>query len=212
MSNTQEGYGRRPRSRIESFVDLIFGLSLSVGAIALISSSPPSSPAELDGHILAFLFIFAFLITSWMIYTYQMSVLPVETRLVTSLTVIMLALVALIPYLLNNVEFVNQSLGSGVSMALQNYASSLFAIDLAGILAILATFSHVISIEEKNLVAPELARIFRQSRNVQLGLAVLMVISLVPVFWNTTAFGIPARLYIWLVPVVVYWVRRFRQR
>ncbi|MDA4130120.1 MAG: hypothetical protein OK457_05080 [Thaumarchaeota archaeon] len=212
MSNTQEGHGRRPRSRIESFVDLIFGLSLSVGAIALISSSPPSSPAELDGHILAFLFVFAFLITSWMIYTYQMSVLPVETRLVTSLNVIMLALVAIIPYLLNNVEFVNQALGPGASSALQNYASSLFAIDLAGILAILATFSHVISIEEKNLVVPELARIFRQSRNVQLGLAVLMVISLAPVFWNTTVFGIPARIYIWLVPVVVYWVRRFRQK
>ena len=212
MSNTQEGYGRRPRSRIESFVDLIFGLSLSVGAIVLISSSPPSSPGELDGHILAFLFVFAFLITSWMIYTYQMSVLPVETRLVTFLNVIMLALVAIIPYLLNNVEFVNQALDPGASSALQNYASSLFAIDLAGILTILATFSHVISIEEKKLVAQELAGIFRQSRNVQLGLAVLMVISLAPVFWNTTVFGIPARIYIWLVPVVVYWVRRFRQK
>jgi hypothetical protein len=212
MSETQEGYGRRPRSRIETFVDLIFGLSLSVGAIALISSAPPTSPSDLDGHILAFIFIFAFLITSWMIYTYQMSVLPIETRLVTFLNVIMLALVALIPYLLNNVEFVNQGLSTSDSTGIRNYASSLFAVDLAGILAILATFSHVISIEEKNLVTPEIARVFRQSRNVQFALSVLMIVSLAPVFWNYTAFGIPLRLYIWLVPVVVYWVRRFRQQ
>jgi hypothetical protein len=72
MSDTHESYGRRPRSRIETFIDLIFGLSLSVGAIALISSAPPASTSELDGHILAFIFIFSFLITSWMIYTYQM--------------------------------------------------------------------------------------------------------------------------------------------
>ncbi|MFI5421566.1 MAG: hypothetical protein ACHQ1H_11415 [Nitrososphaerales archaeon] len=212
MSASQEGYGRRPRSRIETFVDLIFGLSLSVGAIALISSAPPTSPAELNGHILAFIFIFAFLITSWMIYTYQMSVLPIETRLVTFLNVVMLALVALIPYLLNNVEFVNTSLSRSDSSAIRDYSSSLFAIDLAGILFILATFSHVISIEEKKLVEPEIAKIFRQSRNVQAALAVLMIISLAPFFWNNSAFGIPLRLYIWLVPVVVYWVRRFRQQ
>ena len=95
---------------------------------------------------------------------------------------------------------------------IRDYSSSLFAIDLAGILSILATFSHEISIEEKKLVEPEIAKIFRQSRNVQAALAVLMIISLAPFFWNNSAFGIPLRLYIWLVPVVVYWVRRFRQQ
>jgi len=147
-----------------------------------------------------------------MIYTYQMSVLPIETRLVTFLNVIMLALVALIPYLLNNVEFVNQSLSASASSAIRDYASSLFAIDLAGILGILATFSHQISIEEKRLVEPEIARIFRQSRNVQIALSVLMVVTLAPIFWDLTAFGIHLRLYIWLVPVFVYWIRRFRQK
>ena len=84
----------------------------------------------------------------------------------------MLALVAIIPYLLNNVEFVNQTLSAADSSQIRDYSSSLFAIDLAGILAILAIFSHVISIEEKNLVTPEIARVFRQSRTVQATLAV----------------------------------------
>jgi hypothetical protein len=131
---------------------------------------------------------------------------------VTFLNVIMLALVALIPYLLNNVEFVNQTLSAADSSQIRNYASSLFAIDLAGILSILAIFSHVISIEEKNLVTPESARIFRQSRTVQAALAVLIIVSLAPFFWSNTVFGIPLRLYIWLVPVFVYWIRRFRQQ
>jgi hypothetical protein len=190
LSDSQESFGRRPRSRIETFIDLIFGLSLSVGAIALISSAPPTSPQELDGHIVAFIFIFAFLVTTWMIYTYQMSVLPIETRLVTFLNVVMLALVALIPYLLNNVEFVNQALSAADSSQLRDYASGLFAIDLAGILAILATFSHVISVEEKNLVAPEIARIFRQSRTVQAALAALMIVSLAPAFWSNTVLAL----------------------
>ena len=141
-----------------------------------------------------------------------MSVLPIETRLVTFLNVIMLALVALIPYLLNNVEFVNPTLSASNSSQIRDYASSLFAIDLAGILSILAIFSHVISIEEKSLVAPEIARIFRQSSAVQALLAIPMIVSLAPFFWDNSVFGIPLRLYIWLVPVFVYWIRRFRQQ
>ncbi len=192
-------------------MDLIFGLSLSIGAIALIATSAPSSPAEINRHILAFVFTFSFLITSWMVYTYQMSVLPVETRLVTFFNVVMLMLVAIIPYLLNNVEFVNPSLSPTDSSIIRNYASSLFAIDLAGVLVILAAFSHVISVEEKKLVAPEIAGRFRQSRNVQAGLSIIILVSLIPQFWYWTYLDVPLRLYIWFIPVVVYWVRRFRQ-
>ena len=43
---------RRPRPRIESLADLIFGLSLSIGSIALIANSP-TNPGEINGHILA---------------------------------------------------------------------------------------------------------------------------------------------------------------
>jgi uncharacterized membrane protein len=198
---------RRPRPRIETLADLIFGLSLSIGAIALIASSP-TSPGEINSHVVAFAFTFLLLITAWIIYTTYMSVLPAETRVITFLNVALLLLVALVPYLLNSVELVNPSLSAPESSAIRNYSSTLFALDLSGILVILATFAHVISLEEKKLVAPELAKLFRNGRNRMAILGVLMAISVAPQFWEWTLFGVPARLYVWYLPLVSYWLGR----
>src|SRR3984893_6640283 len=136
---------RRPRPPIESLADLIFGLSLSIGSIALLTTSA-KSPFDIDSHILAFTFTFLLLITAWIIYTTDMSVLPLETRVTTFLNVLLLLLVALVPYLLNAVEFIDPSITPEASFAIRDYSSSLFALDLSGILFILAAFAHVISI------------------------------------------------------------------
>ena len=89
---------RRPRPRLESLSDLIYGLSLSIGAISLvITNSQTSSVSDINKNILQFLFVFLILITSWIIYTSDMSVLPIETRLVTLLNVVLLMLVAIFP-------------------------------------------------------------------------------------------------------------------
>ncbi len=143
-----------------------------------------------------------------MIYTTQMSVLPLESRATTFLNVALLLLVALVPYLLNSVELVNGSLSPAQASALRDYSSTLFALDLTGILLILALFAHVISMEEKRLVAPEIARNFRTARNMVTIAALLMLLSVVPAFWQWTLFGNPLRLYIWYVPLAMYWVGR----
>ncbi len=70
---------RPPRPRIEGLADLVFGLSLSLGALSLVVS-PPSTNSEINGHILVFVFAFLILITIWINYTASMSVLPTETR------------------------------------------------------------------------------------------------------------------------------------
>ncbi len=138
-----------------------------------------------------------------------MSVLPQETRWVTFLNVAMLLLVALIPYLLNSVELVSPTLMSaGDVSAIRDYSSSLFALDLTGIMLILAGFAHVISREEKKLVAPDLARLFRSGRNRLIILSLVMVASLAPVFWQWTIAGVPVRLYVWYLPLISYWVGR----
>ncbi len=198
---------RGPRPRIETLADLIFGLSLSIGAIALIAQSPTTAD-QIISHIAAFAFTFLILITAWIIYTTDMSVLPVETKPITFLNVALLLLVAIVPYLWNSVELINPTLSSSESLALRDFSSSLFALDLAGILIILAAFAHVISIEEKRLVEPSLAALFRNGRNRMLILAVVMVVSVAPVFWQVTWFGIPARLYVWYLPLISYWVGR----
>jgi uncharacterized membrane protein len=208
---TQATTERRPRPRIETLADLIFGLSLSIGSIALIASSP-TSVGEIVSHIFAFGFTFLILITAWIIYTTDMSVLPVETKSITFLNVALLLLVAIVPYLLNSTEVVSSSLAlpsqAAQADAIKDFSSSLFAVDLTGILVILAAFAHIISVEEKKLVAPELASLFRNGRNRMAVLAVIMLISAAPQFWAFQISGVPSRLYLWYLPLISYWVGR----
>jgi len=205
----QEG-SRRPRPRIETLADLIFGVSLGIGSLVLISQLPTST-GEINSHIAAFVFTFLMLITAWIIYTTDMSVLPIESNAVTFLNIALLLLVALVPYLLNGVELVNSSLTSAQASSIRNYSSSLFALDLAGVLVILATFAHVISMEEKRLVEPQVAALFRNGRNRMAVLAVVMGITVLPIFWQVTLLGTPIRLYAWYLPLISYWVGRIHR-
>ena len=186
---------------------MIFGLSLSIGSIGLLANSP-ATLVEVNNHILAVAFTFLIFITAWLVYTTYMSVLPTETKSVMFLNVALLLLVALVPYLLNSVELVNPALTPAESSALQDYSSTLFTLDLTGIMVILAAFAHVISLEEKKLVARDLAELFRNGRNRLAVLAVLVAVSIAPQFWEWTLLGVPTRLYVWYVPLVSYWVGR----
>src|SRR3989442_3725155 len=132
----QPSVATRPRPRIETLADLIFGLSLSIGSMALIAN-PPKSNAEITAHILAFAYTFFVLITAWMIYTTYMSVLPVETRTVTFLNVGLILLVAIVPYMLNGVEVVAPGLTSDQVSMIQHQCSQIFATNIEGSLIIL---------------------------------------------------------------------------
>jgi len=109
----------------------------------VITNSQSSSASDINRNILQFLFVFLILITSWIIYTSDMSVLPIETRLITFLNIILLILVALTPYLFDQVVSTFNSLN------VQEYASVLFTVDLAASLLILAIFAHIIAQEEE---------------------------------------------------------------
>jgi len=198
---------RRPRPRIETLADLIFGLSLSIGSLALLVS-PPVSEDELNRHIAAFGFTFLILITAWLIYTTYMSVLPIDTKSVTLLNVVLLLLVAVIPYLLNTVEVVNPTLTPEEAARVSDYSSTLFTLNLSGIMLILGAFAHVLSIEEKVLVAPEIVRLFRNGRNRLVILAALNTIAIAPQFWEVTIAGIQARILWWSLPLLSYWIGR----
>src|SRR5467141_2202816 len=142
----EERQHRHARPRLETLSDLIYGLSLSIGAMSLvITNSTQSNAIDIDRNILQFLFVFLILITSWIIYTSDMSVLPIETRLVTLLNVVLLMLVAIFPYLFD------QAVSAFNSSRVQNYASMLFTADYTGTLVIMAIFAHIIAQEEEHL-------------------------------------------------------------
>jgi uncharacterized membrane protein len=207
LSTQQKGERshRHPRPRLESLSDLIYGLSLSIGAISLvITNSQASTASDINRNVLEFLFVFLILITSWIIYTSDMSVLPVETRLVTFLNVILLILVAIIPYLFD------QAVSLTNAVADQDYASVLFTLDFAGTLVIMAGFAHLIAQEEKQLVDTDQMIRFRRIRNILSFLTIVVLFSLA-VPWDWFLLGVHIRLLIWYVPIVSFWFNRMRQ-
>lgn len=178
---------------------------MSIGAISLvITNSQTSSESDINKNILQFLFVFIILITSWIIYTSDMSVLPVETRLIQLLNVLLLMLVAIIPYLFDQV--VSPFNPSSV----QDYASILFTADYAGTLVIMAVFSHIIAQEEEHLVDGEIMLRMRRVRN-RLSLLTLIVLLSLAAPWDLMLLGVRVRLFIWLVPIASFWINRMRR-
>src|SRR3989442_7529475 len=164
---SENGRGRaeqfqRPRPRIQSLSDLIFGLALSIGALNLITSKPTDTSILL-GSIATFGFSFLILIFVWFRYTEVMSVLPVETGRTRALNTAMLFLVAIEPYLFNQISFGFNA----VAPLPQDAASTAYALDIGCIWAIRAAFTHGLTIQEKKLVAPDLLRNYRQIRNAE---------------------------------------------
>jgi uncharacterized membrane protein len=200
-SGRSDALVQRPRPRIQSLSDLIFGLALSIGALNLISSKPVDTQA-LFGNIATFGFSFLILIFVWFRYTEIMSVLPVETTRTRALNTVMLFLVAIEPYLFNQISF---GFTSQASPSLpQIDASATYALDLGAIWAILAAFTHILTMEEKNLVAPDLFMKYRRMRNLELIVAVVFFASALPQFW-TTGGGTSLRYILW---AMTFFVRR----
>src|SRR5262249_6315042 len=108
----------------------------------------------------------------------------------------------------NAAEASNSALTTEASLSLRDYSSQLFAIDLSGILFILAAFAHVLAIEENHLVPAETVKLFRSGRNRMAILGLLMAITIAPQFWTWQLFNAPLRLYMWYIPLVSYWVGR----
>src|SRR5947209_452797 len=196
------GEAQRPRPRIQSLSDLIFGLALSIGALNLIANRPNDTQA-LFGNIATFGFSFLIRIFVWFRYTETMSVLPVETGRTRSLNTIMLFLVAIEPYLFNQISFGLNAVAS--SPLPQDVASATYGLDLGAIWIILAAFTHILTIEERNLVAPDLVHKYRLMRNLEIIVAAIFFVSLLPPSWTALIGGTSLRYVLW---GLTFFVRR----
>jgi len=191
------------RPRIENLSDLVFGLALSISALSLLSK-PPTTPAEFQGDLLAFAFSFLILISVWASYTRVMSVLPIETGTTLLLNYLMLLLVAFEPYLL---YLVNQ-FGDITQDQLVNDASVIYALDMGGLMAILAFFYHELSVEERRLIPQQRMWLYKRTRNVFFLSAGLFFLTILPQFWSWHVGNMPMRFYLWFVPLIIAYILR----
>jgi len=195
-----------PKPRIESLSDLVFGLALAIGAIALVNS-PPSTAAQMYRDIAIFGFSFIVIISIWIRYTRIMSVLPVETRLTLLLNTLLLFTVTLEPYVYNILRS-GYSLTNTPSPSLFESASSLFGIDLGAMLLVMGVFTLALADEEKHLVPGGLISQLRSEAASWFVASAIFLISAVPLFGRmdlggavTTGFTI--RQVMWIVALVV---------
>jgi uncharacterized membrane protein len=186
------------RNRIESLSDLIFGLTLSIGALTLIAT-PPTSPGEIDTRIIAFFFNFVVLIAIWVQYTTIMSRLPVEKGRVVLANIVLLLLIILSTYVLNGVQYVSPPLPIPADTVLDAYSSQLYSLDLAAISGILAFFSYQLGIEENHLLSREYLAKARLARNLQAIFVVVFLVSALPQFWEWSIAQIPLRFDAWWI-------------
>jgi len=205
----QSEEGTRPRPRIESLSDLVFGLALSIGAFALVSN-PPVSDHAFYQDVGTFAFNFIVLISIWLRYTRIMSVLPVETRGTIVLNGVLLFTVALEPFIFNILRSFDST--SPPSTALFEAASSFFGLDVGGMMLIMAVFTLALAAEQSRLVPRSMLRQLREEA-VTWGVASgLFLISAVPVFGRTNVGGVvfsglSLRYTLWILALVFSWLR-----
>jgi hypothetical protein len=128
--------------------------------------------------IAEFGFSFLILISVWLGYWNITSVLPLEDGATVILNVALLFLVAIEPYLF----YLNITFDLLAHETLLNYASMLYALDMAGLMVILALFTHQLTLEERGLVQKESLVSYKRVRNTLFISAALFMITILPVF------------------------------
>jgi hypothetical protein len=127
-----------------------------------------------------------------------MSALPLETATAVSWNIALLFLVSVEPYLLSLVN-------TAKAISMFDYASIVYALDLAGLVAILGLFTHMLTIEERKLIPARLVGRQRRIRNAFLFSAFLFLISTLPQFLAWRVDGTPLRVIFWYVPLIILW-------
>jgi len=198
----------RPKPRIEGLSDLVFGLALSIGAITLVED-PPQTSLAIYQDVGTFAVSFYILISIWLRYTRIMSVLPLERRRTTFVNALLLFCVAIEPFLFNLLQ---RPLAGVETSSFLGTASTLFALDVGGMMLMLGLFCNEIATKDRKLVPIDLNETFRLERNMWLLSAAFFFVSAIPIFWVIQINEIPFRFLIWVIPLVLVWVARMHKR
>jgi len=128
-----------------------------------------------------------------------MSILPVEDTLTLNLNLLLLFFVSAEPYLF----YLNITFDLLTHEVFLDLASTLYALDMMGLMLILALFTNQLAKEEKGLVRKDSLNQFRRVRNILYVSACLFGITILPMFWSLKLFAQPIRFYLWFIPLIL---------
>ena len=180
----------------------IFGLAVAIGTISLITRLP-ARPFGIIIDIAEFGFSFLILISVWLGYWNIMSLLPLDDNTIVILNVALLFLVSIEPYLF----YLNITFDLLSHEVLLDSASILYALDMAGLVTIIALFTNELAREESGLVPKEALAKYKRVRNTLLVSAALFLVTILPIFWSIKLFGLPIRFYFWFIPLILSSIR-----
>jgi uncharacterized membrane protein len=195
--------------RVSAIVDaekeaakFIFGLAVAIGTVSLITRLP-AKPFGMLIDVAEFGFSFLILISVWLGYWNIMSVLPIEDNTIVILNVALLFLVSIEPYLF----YLNITFDILAHELLLNYASILYALDMTGLVTIIALFTHQLAREERGLVPKESLATYKRFRNTLFISAALFLVTVLPIFWSFKLWDLPIRFYFWFIPLILSFIR-----
>jgi uncharacterized membrane protein len=192
---------RHARPRIESLSDMVFGLALSLGAIALVAN-PPSNATTLYTDLATFGFGFLVLIAVWLAYTRLMTASAREGVGTVHLNVALLFVVSIEPFLLNVL------VRAGSSSAFFEAVSQAYAIDVGVMVALLGLFAWALANAGTPSVTPPIRGYYRREARNRWLAGGLFFISAAPPFGLTSASGLPIRVWIWILAIAIVWATR----
>jgi uncharacterized membrane protein len=181
------------KSPISKLVDTIFGFALAIGALSL-TGTRPQSISEVLGGLFLFGLSFVILIVIWWDHSDLMSKLPGGGPKIVVLNTVLMFFVAVEPYLLNTLS---------TSIALFEFASIMYAVDMTFLMGISAVLAHILVSEYGTALSTAQMRTYRVSRNFQIVLACMFLLSALPQFFAWTFMGTPVRIYLWLATLVL---------
>jgi uncharacterized membrane protein len=169
---------------------MVFGLALSIGALAMINQPIGSSHDVMQG-IFQFAFGFIVIVSVWVSYTSIISDVKIETTRDFRINLGLLMLVAIEPYLL-------YLLGKNDDSIL-NFSSMAYAVDIGLIMLMLAALNH----RKVQIGASEETKAQDQTnREVEVSVAIIFLVSALPIFWNITVFHIEMRFLLWALALL----------
>lgn len=187
--------------RIEGLSDIVFGLALSIGSLAMINQNIDDT-GDVAAGIFWFVFGFIVLVNVWISYTKSMEMRNVETKLDFGLNIFLLLLVSIEPYLL-------YILGKDDPNTLE-FASTAYAIDIGLIMLVLGLFYHK-GIDNGNKPKQE-GESVKELRDRNIFIASMFLISGIPFFYDIDVFGMRARYFIWILALLPGFLLHFLYR
>jgi uncharacterized membrane protein len=185
---------------------MVFGLALSVGALALVAT-PPTNSGQLYGDIAIFGFSFLILIMVWFSYTRLMSVMTFEDHRAVVLNTVLLFTVSVEPFLFNLLHTANHVNG------FFNAAGQAYAVDLGVMMVILGLFAWQLSLSKQPPLSASIRNGFRVEAGNRWVSAGIFFVTVAPVFDQVQVGPEPLRVWLWLVPLFFFgFVRRSRRK